>query len=88
MNVVKESLGQNFNYEHREALLLSLTDILLQKNLIKRRSEGCKADGIIRFGKDEIFIIEVCGVYGNTLKSKIQFDRRKATYGLLAMLKY
>lgn len=87
MNAITKSLSQNFNYEHREAALVSMTDILLQKNLIKRRSKGYHADGIVRFIKDEIFIIEICGAYGNTLMSKIQFDRHKATYGLLAMLK-
>jgi hypothetical protein len=98
MNAVTEPLGENFDYEHMEALLLFMTDILLQKDLIKRRSEDYKADEIIQkqtgiqeqtvqFGKDEIFVIELCSPFGNTLKSKMQFDRIMASYVLLAVLK-
>ena len=87
LQAITESLGEQFSYEHREALLMSMTQLLMQRNIIKRKSEGYKADGIVRFGRDEVFLVEICGFFGNTLKSKIQFDRHKAAYGLLAMLK-
>lgn len=67
---------------------MSMTEVLLRNKIIKRRAQGYLADGIVRFHHDEILLIELCGAFGNTLMSKIQFDRHKAVYGMLGMLKF
>lgn len=59
----------------------------LQQRIIKKRSEGYKAGGFRCYKVDEILLIEVCKPFGNTFKSKIQFDRLKGTYGMLGMIK-
>lgn len=82
-SAIVKSLGSEFQYEHREATLMSMTKVLLKNKIIKRR-----ADGIVRYHHDEILLIELCGAFGNTLMSKIQFDRHKAVYGMLGMLKF
>lgn len=86
-NAIVKSLGQNFNYEHREASLISMTNLMLQQKIIKKRSEGYLADGIVTFLSNEMMIIEACGAFGTTSMSKVQFDRHKGAYGLLGMLK-
>jgi hypothetical protein len=74
-------------YESREAFLNSINDIWKAKRVIKSKSEGYKADGIVRYDDMEIMIMEACGGFGNMLASKIQFDRHKGLYGCLAMLR-
>lgn len=80
-------LGKSYKYEHREAFLQSMANILLKNNSIKKKSEGYKADGIISFKNNDLLIVEVCGCFGNSMKSKIQLDCHKELYGLMRMLK-
>jgi hypothetical protein len=49
MEGITDSCGGDYSYEHREAFLSSMNTILKQRGLIKKNSEGYKADGIITF---------------------------------------
>jgi hypothetical protein len=80
-------LGNSYKYEHREAFLTSMTTLLLQTDLKKKKNEGYKTDGIISYKNDDSSLLKVCGFFGNSMKSKIQYDRHKGLYGLLGMLK-
>jgi hypothetical protein len=82
-----KNLNKGLQYESREAFLNSINDIWKEKRIIKSKSEGYKADGIVRYRDMEIMIVEACGQYGNLLMSKIQFDRHKGLYGALSMLR-
>jgi hypothetical protein len=74
-----KNLDKGLKYESREAFLNAINSIWKAKRVIKSKSEGYKADGIIRYREMEIMIVEACGHYGNLLMSKIQFDRQKGS---------
>ncbi|CEP17439.1 hypothetical protein [Parasitella parasitica] len=59
-----------------------------RRGLIKDNSEGYKADGILRYQDNEILLVELCGAFKSTSRSKLQFDRHEGMYGVLGMLKH
>lgn len=69
-----------------EAILLSMSKFLRNKNMIKNDRESYKADGIFQYNKFEIGIVDISGPFGNPNRSKFQFDFHKAMYGCMSIM--